>query len=118
MENTNDRVNMKDMGTIIFNWNNFDNRSDHIGPYFPRKNQEAAPRESWGSMARIEDMTQNMLRRFDVTDKNFKETRSNLSDIGQKMDAHAVSIKHLELQMTQLSTVVNPRQPDTLLRKN
>ena len=30
------------------------------------------------------------------------------------MDAHAVSIKHLELQMNQLSTTVNSRQPGTL----
>ena len=37
-----------------------------------------------------------------------------MSGIGQKVDAHAVSIKHLEQQMTKLSTTVNPRQPSTL----
>ena len=30
------------------------------------------------------------------------------------LNAHVISINHLELQMTQLSTVVNPRQPWTL----
>ena len=33
------------------------------------------------------------------------------------MDACAVSIKNVELQMAQLSTTVNPRQPGTLLSK-
>ena len=65
-------------------------------------------------MARIEDMIQKMMRRFDATDENVKEMRSDLSGIGQKVDADAVSIKHLEQQMTQLSTTVNPRQPGTL----
>ena len=51
-------------------------------------------------MARIEDMMQKMMRRFDATDENVKEMRSDLSGIGQKVDAHAVSIKHLEQQMT------------------
>ena len=65
-------------------------------------------------MARIEDMMQKMMRRFDATDENVKEMRNALFGIGQKVDAHAVSIKHLEQQMTQLSTTVNPRQPGTL----
>ena len=39
-----------------------------------------------------------------------------VKDIGQKGDAHAVSIKHLELQMGQLSTTMNPRQSGTLTR--
>uniref|UniRef100_M1DVL0 Integrase core domain containing protein n=1 Tax=Solanum tuberosum TaxID=4113 RepID=M1DVL0_SOLTU len=55
-----------------------------------------------------------MMRRFDATDENVKEMRNDLSGIGQKVDAHAVSIKHLKQQMTQLSTIVNPRQPGTL----
>lgn len=50
---------------------------------------------------RIEDMIQNMMRRFDATNENVKETRKDLSGIGQKVDAHVVSIKHLELQMNQ-----------------
>ena len=65
-------------------------------------------------MACIEDMLQKMMRRFDATDENVKEMRNDLSGIGQKVDAHAVSIKHLEQQMTQLSSAVNPRQPGTL----
>ncbi len=65
-------------------------------------------------MAHIEDMMHKMMRRFDATDENVKEMRNDLSGIGQKVDAHAVSIKHLEQQMTQLSTTVNPRQPGTL----
>uniref|UniRef100_M1DEH6 Integrase core domain containing protein n=1 Tax=Solanum tuberosum TaxID=4113 RepID=M1DEH6_SOLTU len=42
------------------------------------------------------------------------EMRNDLPGIGQKVDAHAVSIKHLEQQMTQLSTTVNPCQLGTL----
>uniref|UniRef100_M1DFY0 Integrase core domain containing protein n=1 Tax=Solanum tuberosum TaxID=4113 RepID=M1DFY0_SOLTU len=59
-------------------------------------------------------MMQKMMRRFDATNENVKEIRNNLSGIGQKVDAHAVSIKHLKQQMTRLSTKVNLRQPDTL----
>ena len=51
-------------------------------------------------MARVEDMLQKMMRRFDASDENTKELRSYLASIGQKIDAHAISIKHLELQMT------------------
>ena len=58
-------------------------------------------------MARIKDMMQKMMRRFDAADENMKEMRNDLSGIGQKVNAHAVSIKHLEQQMTQLSTIVN-----------
>jgi len=36
------------------------------------------------------------MRRFDATDENVKEMRNDLSCIGQKVDSHAVSIKHLE----------------------
>ena len=39
---------------------------------------------------------------------------SDLAGIGQKVDTHAILIKHLELQMDQLSATVNPRQPGTL----
>uniref|UniRef100_M1DI46 Integrase core domain containing protein n=1 Tax=Solanum tuberosum TaxID=4113 RepID=M1DI46_SOLTU len=65
-------------------------------------------------MSRIEDMMQKMMRRFGATDENVKEMRNDLSGIGQKVDAHTVSIKHLELQMTQFSTTVNSRQLGTL----
>ena len=50
-------------------------------------------------MARVEDMLQKMMRRFDVIDEHAKELRGDLANIGQKVDAHAVSIKNLELQM-------------------
>lgn len=56
-----------------------------------------------------------MLRRFDVTDKNVKEMQNDLSVIGKKVDAYVVLIKHLKLQMTQMSITMNPRQPSTLL---
>ena len=55
-----------------------------------------------------------MTRRFDASIEHAKELRSNLDNIWQKMDAHAISIKHLELQMAQLSSTMNPRQPGTL----
>uniref|UniRef100_M1D8E5 Integrase core domain containing protein n=1 Tax=Solanum tuberosum TaxID=4113 RepID=M1D8E5_SOLTU len=62
----------------------------------------------------IKDMMQKMMKRFDTTDENMKEMRNDLSGIGQKVDAHTVSIKQLEHQFSQLSTTVNPRQLDTL----
>ena len=61
-------------------------------------------------------MLQKMMSRFDARDEYAKELRGDLVNIGQKVDAHAVSIKHFELQMTQLSTIVNPHQPHTLPR--
>ena len=60
-------------------------------------------------------MLQKMRRRFDASDEHTKELRGDLANTGKKVDAHAVSIKHLELQMDQLSTV-NPCQPGTLIR--
>ena len=47
-------------------------------------------------MVRIENLMQKMMRRFDTTDENVKEMRNDLSGIRQKVDAHAMSIKHLE----------------------
>lgn len=41
-------------------------------------------------------MIQKMIRRFNETHDNVNEMRNDLSGIGQKVDAHAVSIKHLE----------------------
>ena len=55
------------------------------------------------------------MRRLDASDENVKEMRGDLVNIGQKVDAYVVSIKHLELQMAQFSTTVNPGQPVTLL---
>ena len=65
-------------------------------------------------MVRVEVMLQKMMRRFTASDENAKELRGDITNIGQKVDAHAISIKHLELQMAQLSSIVNPRQPGTL----
>ena len=47
-----------------------------------------------------------------------KEFRGDLANIGQKVDAHAISIKHLELQMSLFSSTVNPRQSGTLSSDN
>jgi len=47
-------------------------------------------------MSCIEDMMQKLMKRFDSIDENVNEMRSDLSGIGQNVDAHAVSIKHLE----------------------
>lgn len=57
-----------------------------------------------------------MRRRFDLSDEHAKELRGDLSNIGKKFDVHVVSIKHLELQIGQLFTTMNPRQPATLTR--
>ena len=57
-----------------------------------------------------------MIRSFNASKENVKEIRGELGNIGQKVDAHAVLIKHLELQMAQLYTTLNPRQPCTLPR--
>ena len=42
--------------------------------------------------------------------------RSDLANTSKKVDAHAVSVKYLELQMAQLSTTLNTRLPCTLSR--
>ena len=67
-------------------------------------------------MARVEDMLQKMRRMFDASDEHAKDFRGDLANIGQKVDTHAILIKHLELQMAQLSSTVNPRQSGTLPR--
>ncbi|KAK4706895.1 hypothetical protein R3W88_033538 [Solanum pinnatisectum] len=66
----------------------------------------------WIIGAKVKEIKKTM-KRFDSTDENVKEMRNDLSGIGQKVDAHAVSIKHLEQQMTQLSTIhtIDPRMP-------
>ena len=65
-------------------------------------------------MAQVEDMLHKTMGRFDANDQHIKELRSDLAGIGQKVDTYAISIKHLELQMAQLSATVNTRQPGTL----
>ena len=46
-------------------------------------------------------MLQKMMRKFYASDENAKELRGDLANIGLKVDAHAISIKHLKLQMAQ-----------------
>ena len=65
-------------------------------------------------MAQVGDILQKMKRRFDAIDENAKELRGDFTNIGQKVDAHAISIKHLKLQKDQLSSSVNPCQSGTL----
>ena len=59
-------------------------------------------------------MLHKMMRRFDTSDEHIKELRCDLSSIGQNVDTHAISIKHIELQVAQLSATVNTRKPGTL----
>ena len=59
-------------------------------------------------------MLHKMMRRLDASDEHNKELRCDLASIGQKVDTHAISIKLIELQVTQLSATVNTRQPGTL----
>ena len=65
-------------------------------------------------MARVEDMLHKLMRRFDASDEHIKELRCDLASIGQKVDTHAISIKQIKLQITQLSATKNTRQPGTL----
>ncbi|KAK4724150.1 hypothetical protein R3W88_026929 [Solanum pinnatisectum] len=92
-----------------YNQNNYGNKNDKVGPYVPSSN-----REGGNSMSHIEDMMQKMMKRSDATNENVKEMQNDLFGIGQKVDAHAVSIKQLKQQFSQLSTTVNPRQLGTL----
>ena len=55
------------------------------------------------------------MRRFDSRDEHAKELTCDLANIGLKVDVHAISIKHLELQMAQFSSTLNPCKPGTLL---
>ena len=59
-------------------------------------------------------MLQKMMRRFDSSDKHTEELIGDLANIDQKVDAHMVSIKHLDIQMAQLCTAMNARQQGTL----
>ena len=47
------------------------------------------------------------MRKFDASDEKDKELRGDLANIGQKVVAYAISIKHLELQMEKLSATMN-----------
>ena len=46
-------------------------------------------------------MLHKMMRRFDASDEHIKELRSDLAGIGKKVETHAISIKHIELQIAQ-----------------
>ena len=59
-------------------------------------------------------MLHKIMRRFDASDEHIKELRCDLEGIGQKVVKHAISIKQIELQMAQLSAIMNTRQPGTL----
>ena len=97
-----------------FKRGNYANRNDRNRPYVPSQNREVTPRDGGDSMARVEDMLHKMMRRFDASDEHIKELRCDLASIGKKVDTHAISIKHIELQVAQLSATVNTRQPGTL----
>ncbi|XP_069148157.1 uncharacterized protein [Solanum lycopersicum] len=93
---------------------NYAYRNDNNGPYVPSQNRETPPRDGGDSMARVEDMLHKMMRRFGASDDHIKEIRGDLASIGQKVDTHAILIKQIELQMAQLSAIVNTRQSGTL----
>ena len=93
---------------------NYGNNNDRNGPYVPPQNREVTPRDGGDSMVRFEDMLHKMMRRFDTNDDHIKELRSDLAGIGHKVDTHAIAIKQIELQMSQLSATVNTRQLGTL----
>lgn len=57
-------------------------------------------------MAQVEDMLPKMMRMSYGSYENVKEMRG---DLGQKVDTHAVLIKHVVLHMAQMSTTLNPR---------
>ena len=59
----------------------------------------------------FENILKKMMRRFDATDANVKDMIGELSCIGQKVDAHAVSIKHLEIQNNKFFTIVTDANP-------
>ena len=64
-------------------------------------------------MARVEDQLLKMMMRCDSSDEYHRVERL-FREYWEKVDAHAISIKHLEFQMAKLSSIVNPRQPGTL----
>lgn len=66
-------------------------------PSIPPQNWEASLRDNGGSMAGVDDILQKMKRRFEETYEYVKEMRSDLFGSGKKDDAHAVSIKYLEI---------------------
>ena len=97
-----------------FNRGNNNNRNDRNRPYVPPQNREVSLRDGGDSMARVEDMLNKIMMRFDASDEHIKELRCDLASIGKKVDTHAISIKQIELQTAQLSATLNTRQLGTL----
>ena len=56
-------------------------------------------------MARVEDMLQKMMRRFDASDEKIKELGSDLASIGQKL-----------MQMQSRSSILNYKWPNCIRR--
>lgn len=56
-----------------YNQKNYETKNDWVGPYVPLQNRESSPKEVRGNISCIQDMTQKMMRRFDVTYENVKE---------------------------------------------
>ena len=79
-----------------------------VGPMFHLKNQEVSPRYGETSMARVQDMFEKLMRRFDASDVPTKELKGHMANIVKKVDAHPISINHFELQMIQFFSTVNP----------
>ena len=59
-------------------------------------------------------MLHKNMRRFDASDEHIKDLRGDLASFGKKVDTQTILIKPIELQMAQLSAIVNTRQPGTL----
>lgn len=57
---------------------------------------------------------QKMMKRFDATDQNVKEMCTELFGIVHKVDDHALSIKKLYHQFSQLSATMDTCQLGTL----
>ena len=64
---------------------NYGNKNDRNGPYVPPQNREVTLRDGGDSMARVEDMLQKIIRRFDASDEHTKELTSDLTSIGKKI---------------------------------
>ena len=100
MVNTTQRINMFEMGTTTAITTSIGvtmlTRMIGVGPMFHLK-KEMLLLGFGGNMARDQNMLQKMLRTFDTSDEHTKEMRDDLANILQKVDAHAVLIKHLEL---------------------
>ncbi|XP_069151954.1 uncharacterized protein [Solanum lycopersicum] len=97
-----------------FNKGNYAYKNNRNEPYVPPQNREDTSRDGGDSMARVKDMLHKIMRSFDASDEHINELRGDLASIGQKDDTHAILIKHIELQMAQLSATVNTWQPGTI----